>query len=984
MGAVEHSGFSKAALAKTTFMTYYKFTPDQMQRVNELKHADSLSPVPFANVGVFIRSASMSNITLFHRRKGFRYYPAFGSPAYMSKSVREFIFGPDGVDIDIKNCMFAFYYQLGVRVEGSEEKAQQSYPTLTEYFMDRGAFRSSIAECLFEGRAHVDRTYACKRIIIAAVMGWKDYTRMMDAEGAARIKALSQEVVHIAVVAVQQYDLDWLVNSKKSEIKGIAAAAKKANKSLSSDGSILESLFPRGKGKYKSKALAKKIDKLATICEDDSILIEDAGASSNASMICALYQFAESSWWAMARKWLADFTEITDVIPIFDGAIISPPLDSRFNVRKKAYTEFMRKLPDRISQMVEYANLKSGWKFEVDITVGDLTDEKRLTIFQAPSYLLEDEWGRVRMAATHYIGAVDSLMRFNTGTGTYLVKPVTGYGDKVFELVYDSVGQAPLRAIVYVNSRLKKIVPGAFDSVSASRLDEWIQFKQTDRFPLIQLGGSVDKWTPDLDCFAIRDGRFVLDCEHRKLVFTHHAAAALGELPPCFQYFDIDFATYQERSALSFKEQAPNFFKILNYQMDEPNIEVFAIMFGRLLCKPHDKHLDQWGVVLAIIGTTQIGKSVVLRTLLECLVLSWITGQAISDKSSKNFMPITRESRVLVMDEAEKAREKIGDPTLKTIATNGPFDADVKHNPVGMHFPNGAFKHMALFGNAFYGNEDGKGSSSLKPDKALAERIVYMCWSKPVPDNQRDTGIFQRIKSSELVYIKTYCINAYLRVCKESKFWDKIATDELREERARAKEFGDPGQEILNGRSAKFRVQQDNNFFLEVQYWIDTVSIYTKAEKNDNRGDIDAMACVRGRDGFHIETNFKICSVCGSGRPSKRNPCQCAGGCPKVKTARIIRGLKLTSMNGDGVEQLMSRPYVDVGVSRAKKNAAAAADEEAKDDPGGGAFNEETAYTDLLAKLSELVPLDRVGDAIAAFSNTLNNRLIEEGDNYRP
>lgn len=972
--------FDKLQVSKESITLAYDFTPDQLDRLKLLLYSDAQSTVSMANIALFIRHASFAKVNTNYKKVGFRYYAGFGSVSYMSKVVRQYVFGKDGIEIDIKNCMFAFYSELSVFTEGARDVAVERYPHLFRYVLHRDdVVEKLIASSMRESPPPASYI---KRTVIAAVLGWDGVRHVFDEEGTDFLKGLQKEVTALSKIAIQKYNLRWLVSAKK---KQAAQLFESVGQSAASAGSVASALLAKGPSKPLAKKQQALVDSMVGTDESDGLLFEMGDPLKNraATSICALYQFAESSWWQHAVYWIKMFGPgITDMSWIFDGIIISPPKEYRSSVRRVEHKKFVLKIKEAIPHMVAYANDRSGWKFTVTTTVFEPTIDEYMEIFRAPSFAGGDSWFRVRKAITHYLGAVDSLQRFNSGGGTYIVKSVDGFGPRVYRIVDDSSSKGPLLAGQFIKSRLQEIIPEAFDDVVTKKINDWIDSKQHGMFPLISMTGSRGEWTPNLDCMAIRDGRVYINYETLSLEFI--PLAELEDPRPCFEYYDTTWEEINTILARPLALDAPNFHSVLSHQMDAPNLDVMIIMIGKTITSPHHPNTDKWGVIPLTVGTTQLGKSVLLQTVVQCMPLANITTQAITDKSSENFIPIQESTRVLIMDEAESARKKLGAPTMKTFATNGPFDVDVKHNPVGLHFPNGAFMNLFMVGNDFYGNGHTKSSSGpVSIDPALAERIVYFDWVTPIADHNRDTRIFERIKKNEILAIKLHCIKKYLDVCKEDKFWDNIATPELREQRLRAKEMGDPAQEIINGRSEVYQVEVDPGFFLESQEWTDAVKHYVRQEKNQGgEFDVDVLTCILGRAGMMIERNFKICRGCGVGRPNKKtNPCMCGPGAgDNRKTARIIRGLKLLKKMDNGELRVISRPYVEKSVDRSSPAAAGDDEEEAKDD----AESVEREYDGLLEALVDQIPFDDMDSVVSRFAAMLRAKAIVPGTSYRP
>ena len=159
---------------------------------------------------------------------------------------------------------------------------------------------------------------------------------------------------------------------------------------------------------------------------------------------------------------------------------------------------------------------------------------------------------------------------------------------------------------------------------------------------------------------------------------------------------------------------------------------------------------------------------------------------------------------MLVTDEAETLIGKVGYDLLKSIISNGAYDADVKYKSDTSH-PDGAGLQLFAVGNSLF-------DQVQVIDKAFVERIAWFKFDKLVQDCNRDPLLTHKLskeRGTHHIYNALLFLDCLRQPEKATKFWFNVASPNLRLNRELAKLEGDLAAQLVKNYSAFYRVVED-------------------------------------------------------------------------------------------------------------------------------------------------------------------------------
>ena len=601
--------------------------------------------------------------------------------------------------------------------------------------------------------------------------------------------------------------------------------------------------------------------------------------------LSSLYQLVESETIYGHMEYLT--TQLYDAqLLIFDGLVVTP---------RHSLATAITDINDTIEKSRQYVMQKYGWDMPIKMDSLDTFKSAHLTLLSGPKvfYSLPPLAQLIRQVI-YELGETRGLKRF----GRSLLGPSTKY-EGFFEILrYEVKGAAgnvigtsqepmPLIHELLSKSPYALYAQGAFET----KLADWFYESQDKRFEKIFMR-SINMWL-----VRFEDGIADFNSADNVPIFNPWSYYKDTRTPIPMHFLAYPTCNYTQ-TCLHIREfeagtrpdsPTPIFDNFINYQMpDKADVRCFRHLMGRFSLPLK----DGWNVSCVITGPEQCGKSTMLNEMRYKSPLHSQTVKALSGKTSDKF-PLGDLSNklVLVSDEAESMIPKLGYDLLKSIISNGAFDADVKYSS-DTNRPDGA--GLQLFG---VGNSHSLYDQVPSVDKAFAERVAHFKFDRLVNDQQRDPQLQDKLgteRGVHHIYNVTLYLGALRNKAKAAQFWHEVASENLRVNRDLAKLENDLCAQLLSGYSAFYRATPDSTappLFLEDLHTALT-NYYIERKLDARKVPRNWMDAVK-RLPYYSVKKIKVCNVCNTVTPSRRT-CQGHYSAVNVTSRDMVFGMRLS------------------------------------------------------------------------------------------
>ena len=801
---------------------------------------------------------------------GGRFYGIGCSMQFVPKWIRNYLFGDNCIYLDCTNTWAFALVNLKRVMEIDMET-----PILDEYVSDPVQFRSIVQR----GLKFPEMTSKVKQLILWAVHGYDGMDSHLSGNALSKVTELTSEVDLLTVRLLDKPQLSQLLSNFKAtesatEQLEIAANAIDTDAPADDVGGALTPKKPK-----KPKKAPKSTDASMFVLNPEHHI---RCTSSMGRRVSALYTLVESETTYALQKFLDDEEEFDTQILIFDGLVARPRQD---------YLKCVRDLDGLCERAREYVRSKFGWDMQIKAECMDSTRSQFLMLNGPKVFHDLPPLAQLIRHVIYALGEKRGLKRF----GNALLEEVPGFPSLYQILRYPVKGSTG--CIVGTSQDPMPLIHATLDTSPYSayascahekKLFDWFMENQDMRFEKFYMRGT-NMWQ-----VRFQDGLVDFHTDDNVPIFRdwNFFKSTGASIPVHFlSYPTVNYnKTVQHirdfESGARPDSPAPLFDAFIQYQLCKEDIQTLRILLGRMQMPLK----DGWNVCVIITGPEQVGKSVILNEIKHKVPLAGQLVKVLTGKSSDKFpLGDITNKHLVVTDEAESLISKLGYDLLKSLVSNGAFDADVKYKSETSR-PDGAGLLLVGVGNSLL-------DQTQYIDKAFVERVAWFKFEKLVDDKNRDPTLAVKLGTERGVHHIWQAL-AFLNCMKTPnlahKFWLNVASPNLRENRELAKLEGDLTAQLINNHSDFYRVLPDPNALpLFVDELQKALMSYMQMERKMDpkklpRNWIDAVKRVP----YYSVRKEEVCSRCHTFAPTKRT---CSGHYSKflITKRNVIYGMDL-------------------------------------------------------------------------------------------
>ena len=720
---------------------------------------------------------------------GGRFYGIGSSMQFVPRWVRNYLFGDNCIYLD---CTSTWAYALDNLKRVMEDETDT--PTLSRYVQNPTEFREAVQSGLKYKYSTPSQNYSkVKLIILWAVHGFPDIAKHLEGDALLLVERLASDVDLLARSLLHKPQLYHLLPNYKSTEQTLTQLEAVCAQNEPGEEEDEDAPTPNSSGKKKKKKKKKGKTTNMFMLNREKLLVCDNEMGRGVS---ALYTLVESETTYALAEFLKE-EEFDVQIMIFDGIVARPHHD---------ILRAVRDLDDLCERGREYVLKKFGWDMPIKAEDMEIT-HKQQSLLNGPKVFYDlPPVAQLIRQVIYELGERRGLKRF----GNALLEEDKRYPGLYQILRYEVKGSTG--SIIGTSQDPMPLIHNLLDSspyaVYASsahekKLQDWFMENQDMRFEKFYMRGT-NMWR-----VRFEDG--ICDFHTNDNVPIFHDwnfYKTTGTTIP------VHFLSYPQTNYVKTlahirayeagdrpDSPTPLFDKFIEYQLCKEDIKCLRILLGRLQMPLK----DGWNIAMFITGPEQVGKSVILNEIKSKIPLSGQLVKVLTGKSSDKFpLGDVSSKHLIVTDEAESLITKLGYDLLKSLVSNGAFDADVKYKS-DTSKPDGAGLLLVGVGNSLL-------DQATHIDKAFVERVALFKFEKLVNDKDRDTTLSLKLageRGQMHVWNALSFLNCMKTPGKAHKFWQNVASPNLRLNRELAKLEGDLTAQLLNNHSEFYRVDPD-------------------------------------------------------------------------------------------------------------------------------------------------------------------------------
>ena len=837
------------------FLVLNVHIPD-VRRLDELLFLVRLDPKLRAMLSHF--KHSMNGVAVAQNKyrqhsNGGRFYGIGCNMQFAPRWIRNYLFGDNCLYLD---CTSTWAFAL-VNLKRVMEVVEDT-PLLDEYTRSPADFRVTIKPHLkFKHTTAEQTASSVKQIILWAVHGYDSVEKHLTGDGLVKVVRLASDVDNLTQKLINLPQLNNLLSDYKATEEAISQLEIDSSAAFeSADQQRGEISSPPNK--KKAKKGTKQIDVPMFMMNPEHIV---RSTTSVGKRLSALYTLVESETTYAMHQFLESEEEFDTQIMIFDGVVARPRLQNSFKCDRDV---------DALCERVrEYVLTKVGWDMPLKAESMAITPKQYLLLSGPKVFHDLPPLAQLIRHIIYMLGELRGLKRF----GNALLEEVPKYPGLYQILRYPVKGSTG--SIVGTSQDPMPLIHATLDSspyaayascAHEKKLLDWFMENQDMRFEKFYMRGT-NMWL-----VRFEDGICDFNTDDNTPYFRDWEHFKTANLPIPVHFLSYPETNYRKtlqhirefESGLRPDSPTPLFDKFIEYQLCPDDIRTLRILLGRLQMPLK----DGWNVCVIVTGPEQVGKSLILNEIKKKVPLDGQLVKVLTGKSSDKFpLGDVSNKHLIVTDEAESLISKLGYDLLKSLVSNGAFDADVKYKSETSK-PDGAGLLLVGVGNSLL-------DQCTYIDKAFIERVAWFKFENLVTDQNRDPTLGHKLgteRGAQYIYQALCFLNCMKTPDKAQKFWLNVASPNLRENRELAKLEGDLCAQLLNNHSEYYRILPDPNAEpLFVDELHKALMAYMQVErkldpKKLNRNWLDSLK----RIPYYSVRKEDVCSRCHKFSPNRR------------------------------------------------------------------------------------------------------------------